>query len=137
MKIVHNMKPSHKSHSWKRQAVVTPGGNNKLRFTREEKGAPHCPSCGQQLPGVATEGTASQKRTNRPYGGQLCSACMRMVLRQEAEGTGVLEAGKEAIKVAGRDAGEHVKIVKMEGKFAVVESRKKQRKVNAKHLEPL
>jgi len=62
---------------------------------------------------------------------------MRLVLKQEAEGSGLLEAGKEAVKIAGRDAGEKVKVVKIEGKFAVVESRKKQRKVNLKHLEPL
>jgi len=137
MKIVHNMSPSHKSRSWKRRAVVTPGGTNKLRFTREKKDFAHCPSCGQMLHGVAIEGSASEKRTNRPFGGQLCSSCMRAVLRQESENTGVIEPGREAIKIAGHDAGEHVKIIKVEGKFAVVESRKKQRRVNVKHLEPL
>lgn len=131
------MKPMHKSRSWKRKAVVTPGGTNKLHFTREKKGKHHCPACGQELHGVAIEGSLSQKRTNRPFGGQLCSSCMRMILRQEANATGVLEAGREAVKIAGHDAGEKVKIVKLDGKFALVESRKKQRMVNLKHLEPL
>lgn len=131
------MKPMHRSRSWKRKRVVTPGGTNKLTFRRAKKGKPHCPSCGQELHGVATEGKLSEKRTNRPFGGQLCSACMRLLLKQEAEGSGLLEEGKEAIKIAGRDAGEKVKIVKIDGNFATVESRKKQRKVNLKHLEPL
>ncbi len=131
------MRPRHRSRSWKRKAVRTPGGETKKRFEREGQGTPRCPSCGQELHGVSFEGSKTEKKTSRPFGGTLCSACMREILKQEAASTGVLEKGAEAVKIAGRNAGEKVKILSVEENFAVVESRNKKRKVNLKHLEPI
>ncbi|MCE7733844.1 MAG: 50S ribosomal protein L34e [Candidatus Heimdallarchaeota archaeon] len=70
--------------SGKRILVKTPGGRFYFKSVKNKPNYPHCATCSRKLPGVA-RGTRvqvrrmsiSQRRPNRPYGGQLCSPCLR------------------------------------------------------------
>jgi len=68
-----------------------PGGRTVIHF-KEKKPAPaKCSNCGKVLPGVARERphkmkrmAKTRKRPERPYGGNLCSACMRKKIMESA-----------------------------------------------------
>jgi len=73
-----------KSGRFARVHVKVPGGRTVLRFNERKPKAPHCATCGLALAGIprmtrveAKNSSKSSKRPERPYGGQLCSACMR------------------------------------------------------------
>ena len=61
-----------------------PGGRTVIHFKNKKPSKAKCGSCGKILAGVARERphkmkkmTKTKKRPERPYGGNLCSACMR------------------------------------------------------------
>ncbi len=70
--------------SGKRKLVKTPGGQYYLKSVRSKNNYHHCANCGRKLPGMP-RGTNSEirklsrteRRPSRPYGGQLCSPCLR------------------------------------------------------------
>jgi large subunit ribosomal protein L34e len=73
-----------RSRTMRRVHVRTPGGRNVIHYTARKTSRPHCASCSTVLhgtPATAPRALASmpktQKRAERPYGGELCSACMR------------------------------------------------------------
>lgn len=73
----------HKSRSMRRVFVRTPGGKNVLHYKKRKPNNAKC-SCGAVLKGTARERpykmktmAKSKKRPLRPYGGNLCSKCMR------------------------------------------------------------
>ncbi len=77
-------KPGHRSRTLRRVFVKTPGGETKLMYKKRKPAMGKCSSCGAVLKGVARERPVkmqnmpkSKKRPERPYGGVLCSACMR------------------------------------------------------------
>jgi len=58
-------------------------------FKREKIAASYCAQCGQMLSGVPRltssklrKLSASQRRVERMYGGQLCHSCIRDLLKQ-------------------------------------------------------
>lgn len=80
-----------RSRTFRRVFVRTPGGETKLTYKKRKNAKPHCALCKAVLPGVA-RGTKTQvralpksaRRPERPYGGQLCSACMRKTIVAKA-----------------------------------------------------
>ena len=73
-----------KSRRLRRVFVRTPGGRNVVHRKARKPSRPHCSSCGYVLHGMkAVQSRAlssmpkTMKRPERPYGGMLCSPCMR------------------------------------------------------------
>ncbi len=80
-------KPGHRSRSLRRVFVRTPGGESRLHYRKKKPAKARCGSCGAVLKGVASERPykmqnmpRSRKKPQRPYGGMLCSRCMRTVI---------------------------------------------------------
>ncbi|MEM4239936.1 MAG: 50S ribosomal protein L34e [Candidatus Woesearchaeota archaeon] len=80
-----------RSRTLRRIFVRTPGGRNVVHYAERKKSRPHCSSCGAELHGIKAVAPRemhampkTQKRPERPYGGVLCSACMRRVIIQKA-----------------------------------------------------
>jgi large subunit ribosomal protein L34e len=80
-----------KSGRFRKISVKTPGSKTVVHY-RERKPSKHiCGSCGAGLAGVPRERPAKManmprtaKRPERPYGGVLCSKCMRNQVKQQA-----------------------------------------------------
>jgi large subunit ribosomal protein L34e len=80
----------HKSGRYRKIFVKVPGGNTKVHFRERKPSKAVCGSCKKPLSGVPRERPAvlgklpkSQRRPERPFGGVLCSKCMRAVLKEE------------------------------------------------------
>lgn len=76
-----------RSRTLRRVFVRTPGGRTVIHYEPRKPRRPHCSSCGTVLHGMkATPARALRampktlKRPERPYGGVLCSACMRRTI---------------------------------------------------------
>jgi large subunit ribosomal protein L34e len=81
----------HKSRTLRKVFVKTPGGNNKIHFRKRKPARAKCAGCGTVLPAVPRELPAKManlpktaKRPERPFGGVLCSTCMRMMMKEKA-----------------------------------------------------
>ncbi len=81
----------HKSGRYRKVFVKTPGGRNTVHFRRRKPSKAICATCKKQLAGVPRELPSKManlpkttKRPERPYGGTLCSACTRKLLRDKA-----------------------------------------------------
>lgn len=82
-----------KSRTYRRVAVKTPGGRPTMHYKLRAPSKAHCGGCGGKLAGVA-RGRPSQlnklskteKRPERPFGGVLCSSCMRTRLKARVRG---------------------------------------------------
>lgn len=85
------VKPGHRSRSLRRVFRRTPGSRTVLQFRKRKPSKARCSKCGKLLPGVPRERPyrmvrmpKTKKRPERPYGGTLCSACMRLKMVAEA-----------------------------------------------------
>ncbi len=83
--------PRFRSRSFRRVYVKTPGGNTVLRHKRRKPGKAQCSMCGDYLKGVASgisfnvkKLSKTQRRPERPFGGILCSKCMRKTMIDKA-----------------------------------------------------
>ncbi len=83
------MRGMYRSRSLKRRFVRTPGGRSVLHFKKKKHGKPRCAECGAELHGVPRGSpteikklSKSKKTPTRPYGGYLCSKCMRKQIRE-------------------------------------------------------
>lgn len=79
-----------KSRTLRRIAVKTPS-DNKIQYKKRKPCKAKCGECGSDLKGVSRERplktqnmTASKKKPTRPYGGNLCSRCMRKKMVEKA-----------------------------------------------------
>ncbi len=77
----------YKSKTFRKAFVKAPGGNVHVQYRRRKPAKAHCAECGKVLAGVPRELprkmhnlSKSEKRPERPYGGKLCSACMRRLM---------------------------------------------------------
>jgi len=77
----------HKSRTMRRVFVKTPGSKTILHYKLRKPSKAICGGCGTQLSGVPRERPfkmqnmpKTKKRPQRPYGGVLCSRCMRQVI---------------------------------------------------------
>jgi len=80
-----------RSRSLKRTQKKVPGGRTATRYRREKPKISKCGNCGKPLCGVPRlrysdlrKLPKTKKRPERPYGGNLCSECMREVFREKA-----------------------------------------------------
>jgi len=80
-----------RSRTFRRVYVKTPGGKTVLHYRKRKSAKPQCGACGKVLPGVARgritdikKMSKTERRPERPFGGALCSECMRMHLKAQA-----------------------------------------------------
>lgn len=77
----------HKSRTFRRVFVKTTSGKSKISYRKRKPAKSKCGLCGAELKGVVRARPylrknmpKSSKRPSRPYGGNLCSKCMRKSL---------------------------------------------------------
>lgn len=85
------VQPRLKSKSFRKVKKRVPGGRLAMHFVRKQPSLPACSTCRKPLHGVAkgrgyqvSKLSKSQKRPSRPYGGNLCSGCMRSLIKEKA-----------------------------------------------------
>ena len=83
--------PKFRARTFRRVFVKTPGGETKLTHKRRKPAKAQCAMCGDYLKGVISDITAkvkklskTQRRPERPFGGKLCSPCMRKLMVEKA-----------------------------------------------------
>ena len=83
--------PYKRSRTLRRLQVKTPGGRTARHYTERKPRNAGCGGCGAVLKGIARERPAkmrnmakTHKTVERPYGGNLCSKCMRLLMVQKA-----------------------------------------------------
>jgi len=83
--------PYKRSRSLRRVYVKAPGGKTRLHYRKRKPGKAECGSCGAFLKGTLRERpnkmsslAKTKKRPERPYGGNLCSRCMRLLMIAKA-----------------------------------------------------
>ncbi|MFH1916404.1 MAG: 50S ribosomal protein L34e [Nanoarchaeota archaeon] len=79
-----------KSGRFRKVAKRTPGGRVTMTYQKRLPGNARCARCKQKLPGiprmltVTARGLAkTKKRPERPFGGKLCSSCMRDEIKKK------------------------------------------------------
>jgi len=80
----------YKSRTFRRIRVRTPGGKNVLHYERRKPAKAKCAVCRAELKGISCnipskikKMSKSQKTVARPYS-NMCSACMRNLIKKEA-----------------------------------------------------
>ena len=70
--------------------MKTPGGKTVLHYRRRKPAKAHCAQCRKvlagvpsQLPRIMMNMPKTSKRPERPYGGKLCSACTRLLIKEQ------------------------------------------------------
>lgn len=78
----------------------------------------------------------TQKRPQRPFGGNLSSKAMREAIKQINQTIGApLDIGQVCIKIAGRDAGKIAVVIdKPKNNFVMIDGQVRRRKCNISHL---
>jgi len=78
------VKGSQKSRTFRRIFKKLPGGTTVMRYARRKPSKAHCAGCRDVLKGVPRELPykmqnipKTKKRPERPYGGVLCTKCLR------------------------------------------------------------
>lgn len=81
----------HKSRTFRRIFKRTPGGDTRLYYIKRKPKKAHCAKCGAVLSGVPRERpykmkklSKTEKRPQRPFGGNLCSRCTRLMILEKA-----------------------------------------------------
>jgi len=84
-------RPALRSRTLRRVKVRTPGGETKQRYDKRKPSTAKCGSCGAVLKGVPRERpykmmniAKTKKRPQRPFGGVLCTKCMRKKMKEQA-----------------------------------------------------
>jgi large subunit ribosomal protein L34e len=82
----------YRSRTLRRKLVKTPGNRTVMHYIKRKPKKATCAKCKAVLPGVANERPVKMKnmaktykRPERPYGGVLCSRCMRALLKEKAK----------------------------------------------------
>ncbi|PLW80464.1 50S ribosomal protein L34e [Candidatus Woesearchaeota archaeon] len=80
-----------KSRTLRRVFKKTPGGDTVLHHEKRKPAHAKCGECGAVLKGVPREIpnklnklSKSEKKPERPYGGNLCSACTKQKIKLQA-----------------------------------------------------
>ncbi|MDI6642508.1 MAG: 50S ribosomal protein L34e [Candidatus Hodarchaeaceae archaeon] len=81
----------YRTKSYGGRRVHTPGGRVLVHYKEKRSGKPKCASCGRPLGGVPWVRASrlqslprSSRMPNRPFGGYLCPACTRQVIKEAA-----------------------------------------------------
>lgn len=82
-------RPALRTRSRKRSQKRVPGGLTTVHYKKEKVGVMRCARCNRVLAGVprltpskTSKLTASQRRIQRIYGGNLCHICLQDMLKQ-------------------------------------------------------
>ncbi len=80
-----------KSRTFRRIFKKVPGGATVLRYFRRKPSVAHCGRCGAELQGIPRANpkdmaklSKTERRPERPFGGVLCSNCLRDIIKYEA-----------------------------------------------------
>jgi len=80
--------PRYRSSSYRKLKRHTPGGRTTIIYKRHAVSPPRCSVCGKTLSGFKRwtyreiRGLSKTKKTvSRPYGGYLCSSCLKNMLK--------------------------------------------------------
>ncbi|HJO01984.1 MAG: 50S ribosomal protein L34e [Candidatus Woesearchaeota archaeon] len=83
--------PYKRSRSLRRLQVKVSGGRTALHYKKRKPGKAKCSNCETLLKSVPRERPLkmhklpkTKKRPERPYGGNLCSKCMRSLIIEKA-----------------------------------------------------
>ncbi|HLC64933.1 MAG TPA: 50S ribosomal protein L34e [Candidatus Nanoarchaeia archaeon] len=83
------VRPQLRSRSYRRVFRKTPGGRVAVHFVERKPQRAKCGNCGSILHGIKAERPTKMANTNktakrpeRPYGGVLCSRCMREQIKK-------------------------------------------------------
>ena len=86
-------KPAQRSRSFRKKKTSTPSGTATVHYLKKGPGHARCGSCGRPLHGVPSGLPATirklpktKRRPDRPYGGNLCPACTRDVIKSKNMG---------------------------------------------------
>lgn len=87
-------RPMYRSRTLKRKKVRTPSGRVVTHYEKKRTGIPHCGECGAILGGVSRglrsyqmqRLSKTKKRPERKFGGFLCPACTRDLIKKEVRG---------------------------------------------------
>lgn len=141
------MTQKHRTRAHRRVKVKTPGGKLTIHYRRRKPKKAHCSQCNAELKGVPRDLPykirklpKSKRRPERPFGGRLCSECMRKAIKQKfnISKQTALNIGQLCVKLAGREAGKICVIVdKIDKKFVSIDGQTKRKKCNILHLAPL
>lgn len=137
----------YRTRSLRRIKVKTPKGRIAIHYKKRKPGLASCAICKQPLKGVpcslpyqVKKLSKTERRPERPYGGYLCSSCMRKEILKKAPNakSEKIEVGRLCLKLAGREAGKVCVITEMinEG-FVVIDGQVKKRRCNINHLQTL
>lgn len=80
-----------RSRSLKRVQRKVPGGRTVTHYRKRNPKIAHCSKCNATLKGIPRQrvfkmrlSSKTKKRPERPYGGNLCSKCMRSLIIEKA-----------------------------------------------------
>ena len=78
-----------KSRSFRRKNIRPPGGKLVIHYSRRAPAKLKCSNCKKELHGIPRKISSkfknlpkSKKTVSRPYGGNLCSICSRIKLKE-------------------------------------------------------
>jgi len=79
-----------RSRTFRRVFRKTPGGNTVMHYALRKPSKAKCSICGSVLQGIARARPTklknmpkSRRTVSRPYGGNLCSKCMRQAIKNK------------------------------------------------------
>ena len=82
------VRPAYRSRSRRRVYKRTPGGRTVVHYEKRKPGVARCAVCGRPLGGVPRgrpvelrNMAKTEKRPERPYGGQICPSCLRKLYK--------------------------------------------------------
>lgn len=85
--------PRLRARTMRRVYVKTPGGKVNIHYRKRKHAKLRCHKCDNVLAGtqsfsskIKNKLSKSEKRPERPYGGVLCSKCMRNLIIKKARG---------------------------------------------------
>lgn len=141
------MTQRHRTRTYRRVKVKTPGGRLKTHYRKRKPKIAHCAYCKKELKGVPKnlpckirKLSKTERRPERPYGGNLCSGCMRKEIKQRFNISKQvpLDIGQVCVKLSGREAGKICVIIdKIDKSFVSIDGQTKRKKCNIMHLLPL
>ncbi len=85
--------PRLRSNTLRKVKKKTPGGRVTIQYKQRKPSKSKCAACGRPLHGVPKllpsqikKISKSEKKPERPYGGYLCSSCMRELIKIKVRG---------------------------------------------------
>lgn len=85
--------PNKRARTFRRIHVRIPSGNSVIHYKKRKHAKSRCHECGKVLAGMqnfasksGNKLSKSEKRPERPFGGVLCSACMRKRIVKRVRG---------------------------------------------------